>query len=158
MWRMAGIKYWWILCGDGALDRRITTRCMGDTQCSSWIHKAQQCSQREATWRCLVQDCWPTRHCSSSTWIDLISNWHSLYFKIGHITCDNASNNNTMMEFFAKYIEKRTKKPFLFEDRRIRWDSTPCVGRQLMWSQLFGPCYQSCNPSLDQRTLQGKIL
>jgi hypothetical protein len=38
-------------------------------------------------------------------------------FQIGHITADNATNNNTMMEFFAKYIEKQTKKPFLYEDR-----------------------------------------
>jgi hypothetical protein len=40
--------------------------------------------------------------------------------KIGHITCDNASNNNVMMEFFAKYINDQTKKTFPFEDRRIR--------------------------------------
>jgi hypothetical protein len=41
-------------------------------------------------------------------------------FQIGHITADNATNNDTMMEFFAKYIEKRTKKPFPYKDRRIR--------------------------------------
>jgi hypothetical protein len=41
--------------------------------------------------------------------------------KIGHVTCDNATNNNTMMEFFAKYVEKRTNKPFPYEDHRIRY-------------------------------------
>jgi hypothetical protein len=40
--------------------------------------------------------------------------------QIGHITADNASNNDTLMELFAKYIEKRTKKSFPYEDRRIR--------------------------------------
>ena len=40
--------------------------------------------------------------------------------QIGHVTCDNASNNDTMMEFFGKYIETRTKKPFPHESRRIR--------------------------------------
>jgi hypothetical protein len=40
--------------------------------------------------------------------------------QIGHITADNASNNDTMMEFFAKYIEKRTNTSFPYEDRRIR--------------------------------------
>ena len=43
-----------------------------------------------------------------------------ILFKIGHITCDNASNNDTMMEFFAKYVEEQTKEPFLFKDQRIR--------------------------------------
>jgi hypothetical protein len=42
-----------------------------------------------------------------------------ILFKIGHITCDNASNNDTMMEFFAKYVEEQTKKPFLFKDWHI---------------------------------------
>jgi hypothetical protein len=41
-------------------------------------------------------------------------------FQIGHITADNATNNNTTMEFFTKYIEKRTKKPFSYEDCWIR--------------------------------------
>jgi hypothetical protein len=42
-----------------------------------------------------------------------------ILFKIGHTTCDNASNNDTMMEFFAKYVEEQTKKPFLFKDRLL---------------------------------------
>jgi hypothetical protein len=32
--------------------------------------------------------------------------------QIGHVTCDNASNNDTMMEFFAKYIETRRRYHF----------------------------------------------
>jgi hypothetical protein len=45
---------------------------------------------------------------------------YSQFYLIPNITADNASNNDTMMEFFAKYIEKRTKKSFPYEDRRIR--------------------------------------
>jgi hypothetical protein len=41
--------------------------------------------------------------------------------QIGHVTCDNASNNDTMMEFFAIYIEKKTKIPYLHNERRIQY-------------------------------------
>ena len=59
-------------------------------------------------------------HQVRTTQVDLLPNHYLLLFKIGHITCDNASNNNSMMEYFATYVERQTKKPFAFEDRRIR--------------------------------------
>ena len=34
------------------------------------------------------------------------------YFQIGHITCDNASNNNTMMKEFAGQFQKKTGQQF----------------------------------------------
>jgi hypothetical protein len=40
--------------------------------------------------------------------------------QIGHVTCDNASNNNTMLEEFAKQIKMRTGKSFNPMTDRIR--------------------------------------
>lgn len=41
-------------------------------------------------------------------------------FQIGYITCDNAANNDTMMEHFAVHIEAHTKKTFDHKKRRLR--------------------------------------
>ena len=43
-----------------------------------------------------------------------------IYLQIGYVTCDNASNNDTMMEWFAKYIEEKTGVPFDYEECRIQ--------------------------------------
>jgi hypothetical protein len=41
--------------------------------------------------------------------------------KIGWVTCDNASNNSTMMEELAHRIEKWTGQKFCPVERRIRY-------------------------------------
>ena len=41
--------------------------------------------------------------------------------KIGHITCDNASNNNTMMEEFAKRYHQKSGKCLNIKRGHIRW-------------------------------------
>lgn len=40
--------------------------------------------------------------------------------QVGHVTCDNASNNGTMLEEFARLIEHETGKPFDPINRRIK--------------------------------------
>lgn len=40
--------------------------------------------------------------------------------KIGHVTCDNASNMDTMADEFAKHVEKATGKPWNPVKRRVR--------------------------------------
>ena len=42
-----------------------------------------------------------------------------MHLQIGYMTCDNASNNDTMMEWFAKYIEKKMGVLFDYEECRI---------------------------------------
>jgi hypothetical protein len=41
--------------------------------------------------------------------------------KIGHITCDNASNNNTMMKEFARCYKVKTGQDFDVKKRHIRY-------------------------------------
>lgn len=42
------------------------------------------------------------------------------YFQIGHITCDNACNNNTMLKEFAGRFQKKTGRRFDTRKRHIR--------------------------------------
>ena len=67
-----------------------------------------------------IVECLSIAHQVRTTQVDLLPNYYLLLFKIGHITCDNASNNNSMMEYFATYVERQTKKSFAFEDHRIQ--------------------------------------
>ena len=46
---------------------------------------------------------------------------NSCYIQIGHITCDNASNNNTMMQEFARCYRMNTGKVFDVKKRHIRY-------------------------------------
>ncbi len=41
--------------------------------------------------------------------------------QVGHITCDNASNNTTMLEEFARCHDLKTKSSFDFHCRHIRY-------------------------------------
>ena len=58
--------------------------------------------------------------------------------QIGHVTCDNASNNDTMMEFFAIYIEKKTKTPYLHNEWHIQYVITDYIPWDLR--KLFLRC------------------
>lgn len=40
--------------------------------------------------------------------------------QIGHVTCDNATNNNTMMTEFAKQYEREVGKTFEVKRGHIR--------------------------------------
>jgi hypothetical protein len=42
--------------------------------------------------------------------------------QIGHITCDNAANNNTMMAEFALRYQSKTGREFNVKRRHIRYD------------------------------------
>ncbi|TFY77500.1 hypothetical protein EWM64_g6510 [Hericium alpestre] len=44
----------------------------------------------------------------------------SIAHKVGHVSCDNASNNGSMMTEFARLIRKETGKPFDAKDHHIR--------------------------------------
>jgi len=50
------------------------------------------------------------------TFISLIG----IVVQIGHVTCDNASNNNTMMAEFAKQYERDVGKAFNVKSGHIR--------------------------------------
>ena len=41
--------------------------------------------------------------------------------KVGHITCDNASNNVTMMKEFAACLKTSTKKEYNWKERKIKF-------------------------------------
>jgi hypothetical protein len=41
--------------------------------------------------------------------------------KIGHVTCDNASNNTTMMKEFAARLLLATRKEYDWERRKIKY-------------------------------------
>jgi hypothetical protein len=43
-----------------------------------------------------------------------------IIFHLGHVTCDNASNNGTMLQEFARLFELRFKKEFPWDERRIK--------------------------------------
>ena len=43
--------------------------------------------------------------------------------KVGHVTCDNASNNRTMMKEFAARLKVTTGKKYDWKKRKIK-----CVG------------------------------
>jgi len=46
-----------------------------------------------------------------------------IIFQIGHITCDNASNNRTMLQEFARCYHFKTSVKFDIKRRHIRWPS-----------------------------------
>lgn len=70
------------------------------------------------------------------TWLRLQM---GLQRSIAHFVLRSATSPVTMHQitilwFFAKYIERWTKKPFPFEDHRIRWGSIPCThGKGWIW-------------------------
>lgn len=45
---------------------------------------------------------------------------HSYVLKIGHVTCDNASNNETMMKEFAARLENATGTPYDWKEHKIK--------------------------------------
>ncbi len=52
--------------------------------------------------------------------------------KVGHVTCDNASNNGTMMKEFAVKLKTTTGKTYNWKKRKIK-----CVDSQSYHSQLL---------------------
>jgi hypothetical protein len=40
--------------------------------------------------------------------------------KVGHVTCDNASNNTTMMKEFAARLKNATGKKYTWKKRKIK--------------------------------------
>ncbi|KAG6893959.1 hypothetical protein C0993_012623, partial [Termitomyces sp. T159_Od127] len=40
--------------------------------------------------------------------------------KIGHITCDNTSNNSTMLQEFARHLKDALGKEFPWKKRKIK--------------------------------------
>ena len=59
---------------------------------------------------------------SSFTWCCLIILTPlSIASKIGHITCDNASNNSTMMEEFAARLKAVMGKRYKWRKQKIKW-------------------------------------
>ena len=70
--------------------------------------------------------------------------------QIGWITCDNASNNNTMLDEFAKHILEKYKTVFDPKAQRIRYVSrlTQCCGCcHVCCQQVSRTYHQSCNTS-----------
>jgi hypothetical protein len=45
---------------------------------------------------------------------------HGFTMKVGHVTCDNASNNRTMMRELAARLRATTKKEYIWEKRKIK--------------------------------------
>jgi hypothetical protein len=43
-----------------------------------------------------------------------------IVFQLGHVTCDNASNNGTMLQEFACLFKLRYKKEFPWCEHRIK--------------------------------------
>ena len=43
-----------------------------------------------------------------------------IIFQLGHVTCDNASNNGTMLQEFARLFKLRFKKELPWDERRIK--------------------------------------
>jgi len=67
--------------------------------------------------------------------------------KVGHVTCDNASNNSTMLKEFAARLKSITGKPYNWKNRKIKCVIGPhtCQFRRLTESyniQLSCTCHQ----------------
>ena len=45
---------------------------------------------------------------------------HSYISKIGHVTCNNASNNNIMMKEFTAHLENAMGKPYNWKKHKIK--------------------------------------
>jgi hypothetical protein len=45
---------------------------------------------------------------------------HFLFSQVGHVTCDNAKNNDTMLEEFARCYKLKTGSTFDIKRRHIR--------------------------------------
>lgn len=43
-----------------------------------------------------------------------------VFYLIGYVTCDNASNNNTMMDEFGRLVSDETGQAFDAHKRRLR--------------------------------------
>ena len=56
-----------------------------------------------------------------SSYFECISLIFASNLKVGHITCDNASNNVTMMKELATHLKSSTKKEYNWKERKIRF-------------------------------------
>ena len=56
----------------------------------------------------------------------------SFTMKVGHITCDNASNNTTMMKELAARLEAATAREYIWEKRKIKSVSSLSRSYQLL--------------------------
>ena len=41
-----------------------------------------------------------------------LTNQRPIHWQVGYVTCDNATNNDTMMTEFASHINNNTGKPY----------------------------------------------
>ena len=90
-----------------------------------------------------------------SVWTYLNS-YADLCLQLGHITCDNASNNGTMMQELANRIKHATKKKYDHKKRKIKcmpslFQAISCIDEIL---KLSHPCHQLGDTSSDRDAQQ----
>lgn len=74
--------------------------------------------------------------CSVFTWHHLLTPFFET--KIGHITCDNASNNFTIMEEFSAWLKALTGKRYKWHKQKVKWALIVCLIYVLSYST--SPC------------------
>ena len=96
---------------------------MGAQECSHWFHATQQHAQWQAAWSGSIQDCQTSGNQAQGKRVIAINYppYSSGAAKVGHITCDNASNNPTMMKEFAAQLKATTGKRYNWKKRKIKY-------------------------------------
>jgi len=96
---------------------------MGAQECSHWFHMTQQCAQWRAAWSGSIQDCQTSGNQAQGKCVITINYPpnSSGAVKVGHVTCNNASNNPTMMKEFAAWLKATMGKRYNWKKRKIKY-------------------------------------
>ena len=117
---MAGVQYRRILHGHWVVDTGIFPRHVGSENSTTQVYTNEQCPSWHSIGASSVQGCraawYYTQGTSQHSWFctQMIQ-----IRQIGHVTCDNASNMDTMMNEFPRLIEESTGMPWNVKERRV---------------------------------------
>lgn len=103
------------------MDTRDFAGHVGDQDGTPWLHANEQRTSWRSFGAGVVHDCPAAWHHAQggSKFSDRVTAQLTPQ-QIGYVTCDNASNMDTMASEFAKQIEEVTGKPWDAKKRRVR--------------------------------------
>ena len=91
--------------------------------------------------------------------ISCITRYHLTLMQVGHITCDNASNNTTMLQEFARCYYLKTGSTFDVDCRHIRCAVVlQAFKPYILFIQMHGPYHQLGHTSSHFYMQQGQVL
>ena len=123
MWHVAGQQLQCILCSDWPLDWGVCGWQVNHQDCTDWVCAMNMAHNGIRPGRALYKVCnhlWILAKVSTDSMRQILTN-QSL--QVGHITCDNARNNDTMLKEFTCCYQAKTGSKFDIKPWQIRYVS-----------------------------------